>query len=234
MRQLGDRVMERVRLSLFLSLVLVVPAASAQDADQQTEPPAVVPADMGPGANPWNGLIRFPKGAEDVSVFVKCQGVITINGHIHDSRCFTDASDHWAYTTALDRVLGSARVEPATVDGRPREVLTVFSFLFLRKQQKETIILFQNDMSNRDEYGLAYVAPQLYSFPSSSCKCKANRRYFRRYIVDVDGTAEIDLPPDLDRCQMCWSSHVAEMKFIPGHVNGKFVQTAMDVLDEQE
>jgi hypothetical protein len=225
--------MDHVRLGL-LCLLLVGSAAFAQDADQQAESPAMVPADMRPGPNPWNGMIRFPNGTEDISVFVKCQGVITINGHIHDSRCFTDARNHVPYTSALDHVLGAARVAPATVDGRRREVVTVFSFLFLRKEQKETIILFQNDMANRDAYGMAYVAPQLYSFPSTSCHCNANRRYFQRYTVKVDGTAEVDLPADLDRCQQCSSYRAAEMKFIPGHVNGKFVQTVLDLLEEQE
>jgi hypothetical protein len=224
--------MGHVRFALSC-LLLVSLAVSAQDADQQAELPAMVPADMGPGPDPWNGLIRFPKGKEDVNVFIKCQGVITINGRVHDSMCVTDDPNHWQYTTALDRVLGTARVHPAVVDGRARQVLTVFSFLFVRKQQEEKIALFQNDMTSKDALGFTYVAPQLYYNPVSNCGvCGPNRRYFQRYTVHVDGTGAITLPPGYDRCQVCWDTYAEGLKFIPGHLNGKPVEASMQILGE--
>ena len=114
------------------------------------------------------------------------------------------------------------------MNGKRVEVNTVFSILFLRRQGTETIALFQNDMADRERYGVAYVAPQIYFFGPPLCSCSTNRRYVRRFVVAVDGTARVELPPGLERCQACWDNRVTKMKFIPGQVDGEFVETTMN------
>lgn len=218
--------MQHVRFP-WLCLLLVCEAASAQNAGQPVEQPTMVPADMRPGLAPWNGSIHFPEGTEDVSVFISCQGTITSTGLLEDVECFGDRSDGFAYVTALDHATKSARATPALVNGRRHEVTTVFSFLFLRQNKKETIALFQNDMSDRNEYGLTYVSPQLYKMPQRYCYCNPTRSYSYRYTVHVDGTAEVALPSDLQRCQACWSNRAAGIRFIPGHLDEKRVETHM-------
>ena len=153
-------------------------------------------------------------------------------GAIERWSCSTDDPNHWPYTRALERALRSARVSPAVVDNSRRRVVTVFSVLFLRQQERETIVLFQNDMSSRAEHGVGYVAPQIYYLPQASCTCPTNQRYFRRYVVDEDGTAKVELPPELERCQTCLNNRVARMRFIPGQVDGRNVQTTMNLLSQ--
>ena len=215
-----------------LAQALVLSPALSQPSVEQSETPAMTLADMGPGVNPWNGRIRFPEGTDDVNVLIRCEAAITIVGALERLSCSTEEPDHRPYTSALERAARAARASPAVVDNSRRRVITVFSVLFLRQEERETIVLFQNDMSSRTEHGVGYVAPQIYYLPPASCTCPTNQRYFRRYVVDEDGTARVELPPELERCQTCLNNRTERMLFIPGQVDGRNVQTTMNLLSE--
>jgi len=195
----------------------------------RAQAPDMTPADMRPGLNPWNGTIPFPKGEADVNVLIVCQGMISPTGVIETASCFTDDPANGTYIRALKRVVDAARADPAVVDGARTRVFTVFSVLFLRQQGVETIALFQNDMADRERYGVAYVAPQIHYPGPPTCRCSTNRRFIRRFVVAADGTATVEFPPGLERCQMCWNNRVARMKFIPGQVDGEFAETTMNM-----
>jgi hypothetical protein len=204
--------------------------AFSQTLAQQSEPLTMIPADMAPGISPWSGLIVFPEGTDDVSVFISCQTSITITGTIGAPGCFSEHPDSFSYIRAIERAARSARADPAVVDNVRREVATVFSVLFLRQNGTETIALFQNDMSSRAEYGVGYVAPQIYYVPPSWCRCSTSQRHLQKFLVSETGEASIEAPPGLERCQACWNERAAEMRFIPGHVDGRNVEAAMSIL----
>ena len=205
-------------------------AQNEAQAQTRTEPPLMVPADLGPGISPWNGLVPFPRGTEDVRVFIQCVGFIERDGHITDVSYYSDDPGSARYIRALQCIMDVARAKPAVVNGTHRGVQTVFSVLFLRRDGEETIALFQSDLSNRAEFGFSYIAPQLYYGAPTSCGCGVSERYSRRYIVDVDGTAKLEIPPEVWECRACRESRVATMKFLPGRVGGKDVKMAFEVL----
>jgi hypothetical protein len=190
----------------------------------------MVPADMHPGLNPWNGAIRFPEGTEDVNVFFRCQSYITITGLLEGPSCYTtDDVDRWSYTRAIDRAVSAGRATPATVDGQRRRVLTVFSIVFIRRQGTETIALIQNQLLDRDTYGPAYVAAQIYYEGPNVCRCSIAADHFLRYRVRTDGTADVTLVPERRRCQVCLNHIVSGMRFIPGQLDGRSIETVMEV-----
>jgi len=60
---------------------------SAQETGRPASVPEVIPADMHPGIDPWDGAIEFPAGTDDVNVLAKCQGRITESGGVEDIYC---------------------------------------------------------------------------------------------------------------------------------------------------
>ena len=117
------------------------------------------------------GRITETGQLEDIycDVFERCQGLFTQAEPIEDLYCpatriptsspyFRYATDERQYLNAISRASESARMTPATVDGQRREVMTVFSFLFLRDAGKESIALFQSHLPSRDRAGLTFLA----------------------------------------------------------------------------
>ena len=67
----------------FLSVLSL--GVGAQETGVQTSVSDIVPADMYPGINPWDGAIESPEGSEDVEVVLRCKGRITGAGQLEDT-----------------------------------------------------------------------------------------------------------------------------------------------------
>ena len=222
----------------FCFLCMLSLVVAAQETGRQGSMSDIVPADMHPGIDPWGGAIEFPAGSDDLEVVLRCKARITEAGQLEDVYCditrlmtesfITNDPEDRQYVIALNRAIEAVRVTPATIEGQPNEVMTVFSFLFVREEGKETIALFQNQLLNSEQQSFGYSAPQIYERERPARRlCIMPQRDALRYQVRIDGTADVVAIPRTDRRQDCVDRSVAHEGFIPAQLDGQPVEAPM-------
>jgi len=217
---------------------------AAQETGRQAAMSAILPADIDPGINPWGGAIEFPAGSDDVEVVLRCKGRITEAGRLEDIYCgisrsmaeqqIVNAPEARPYFNAIYRAIEAVRVTPATIEGQQRDVTTVFSFVFVRENGKETITLFQNQLLTRDQYSSSYVAPQIYELDRPGFLfCIMPKHDALRYRVRVDGTVDVVAIPRTDRRQRCVDRSVAHQGFIPARLDGQPIEAQLAIIRDR-
>jgi hypothetical protein len=73
------------------------------------------------------------------------------------------------------------------------------------------------------------VAAQIYYEGPNVCRCSIAADHFLRSRVRTDGTADVTLVPERRRCQVCLNHIVSGMRFIPGQLDGRSIETVIEV-----
>ena len=230
-----------MKYASFCFLCALSVLVAAQETGRQVPMSDMLPADMHPGIRPWGGVIEFPAGSDDVEIFLRCQGQITKAGQLEGIYCdaarlvddgyIVNALEDRSYVDAVYSAIEPVRVTPATIAGRPSDVITVFSFVFAREAGKETITLFQNHLLNRDQSEATFVAPQIYEREQPGLSyCIMPNYDALRYRVRTNGTADVAVMPQTDRRQDCVDRSIAHRGFIPARLDDQPIDAMMEII----
>ena len=215
--------------------VLAIPLpVFAQDAS----PSNLSHARFAGGGDALEGKLEFPKTGGDAEVIVSCTGHATPKGRLRNIRCSSADDPGLKFSNSVSRRARSARLEPAVVNGEPREVDFQFSVRFQKRGNDETVEVRLNNGNNVDRLGEHYVAAQRYSkhaWPSvcndlSFLRQGGQKVIVEAAIVDRDGRSrdanvisEIwHLPTP---CRTALTEQIASGSWIPGSLDGEYVET---------
>ena len=206
----------------------------------QDEPtPAHTHAVFVEGDKSIENLVQFPKHNGDIEITVSCLGHATAKGRLRDARCSAADDPDLNFSDAVNRRTRSARLVPATVNGRPEEVDIQFSVVFSKRADVELITLRMNNGNNADRLGDDYIAAQRYSphaFPSA-CNERAfadqglTKIIVEAAIIDVQGRsrdAQIFSPnwSVPGPCKSALTGQIDAGAWIPASLDGEFVESA--------
>jgi hypothetical protein len=185
------------------------------------------------GEKSMQNLIEFPDIVSDVDVTITCTAHATAKGRLKNARCSSPTDPDLKFTMAVSRKFRSARVTPATVNGKREEVDFQFSVVFKKKGESETIKVYPHNMKNVDRLGLDYIGAQRYSVHPWPNRCVDFTR--DDLIMEVAIINELGVARDFDvmaanfgmsvACKDGFAAHLENGKWIPALHNGKFIES---------
>jgi len=123
-----------------------------------------VPATFGdPAAERWLGsLIQFPEIEGNVSVMLNCVSQVQTSGKLSKSGCYLENQFDTPFAAAVQKAAKKARMNPAVIDGKKREIYLQFRVEFIQEGDKREILLYSNpaEPENLKEYGMHHIAAQ--------------------------------------------------------------------------
>lgn len=220
-------------LSLFAALTATVLAIIAIDASIPAFAASFTPATFVEGKRSLKTLLTFPKVDGDVSVTVTCTSIGAANGRIREAKCSAANDPSQEFAIAVNRRAKSARINPATVDGREEKVDFQFTVIFSRIGDAESIDVYVNNQKNLDRFGPDYISAQRYSPYELPDVCKERRASFlilEVAVVTVDGAVkESDLHVDsvgiATVCEEALRQITESSRFIPAFYEGSPVES---------
>ena len=144
-----------IQIFLFLPFFLMVAANAYAER---------VPASFGDqGAERWLGsLIKFPEIEGKVSVMLNCISRVQTNGKMRESGCYVENQFDTPFAAAVQKAAKKARMTPAVIDGKKREIYLQFRVEFIQDDDQREILLYLNpaEPENLQEYGMHHIAAQ--------------------------------------------------------------------------
>ena len=169
---------------------------------------------------------------------MSCSGHATAKGRLRNIRCSAADDPDLKFSNAVKRRASSARLMPATVDGKAEEVDFQFSVTFEKQGDVERIRHNLNNGNNVDRLGTDYSSAQRYSphaFPSV-CNDRAfvnqgaAKIVIEVAIIDASGNARdaqvISSNWRIPRsCESALVDQIEAGAWIPARHNGEFVES---------
>jgi hypothetical protein len=210
--------------------LLLVPShtyLSAQEAPQFTHAMFIE------GKRSMQNLIEFPDIEQDVEVRVTCTGHATAKGRLRDARCSAPNDPELKFTMAVSRRFNSARLIPATVNGKKEEVDFQFVVIFRKEGEIESHEIYLPNLKNVDRLGLDYIGAQRYSIHPWPRRCGDSP--LDDLIMEVAVVDENGIPRDFDVlsanfaltaiCREGFSTHLKNGRWIPASYDGAFTES---------
>lgn len=209
------------------AFVCALPALSQENSAPYTH------ATFQPGKRSIGNLIKFPKAGFSGALAVICSSKATAKGRLKDARCSSPQDPDLAFTMAVSRRFNSARVIPATVNGKKEEVDFQFTVVFSRNDEEQRIVVHENNGKNVDRFGNGYTSAQRYSPNPFPARCSGWRRddlIVEVAIVEKTGRAKavevMSATAGVDaRCKDALQTQLSDARWIPATSNGEFVES---------
>ena len=225
--------MNNKSLSLFAALTATVLAMIAIDASVPAFAASFTSATFVEGKRSLRSLLKFPKVDGDVLVTVTCTSIGAANGRIREPKCSAANDPSQEFAIAVNRRAKSARIIPATVDGREEKVDFQFTVIFSKTGDAESIDVYVNNQKNLDRFGPDYISAQRYSPYELPDVCKERRAAFlilEVAVVSAEGAVkESDLHVDAvgipNTCEVQLREITKSSRFIPAYYEGSPVES---------
>ena len=220
-------------VNLFLAFSSIALVLIALHASGPAFAETYTPATFEEGKRSLRSKLKFPKVDGDVSVTVTCTSIGAANGRIREAKCSAANDPTQKFAIAVNRRVKSARIIPATVDGREEKVDFQFAVVFTRTGETESINVYVNNQKNVDRFGPDYISAQRYSPYELPDACKERRAAFlilEVAVVSAEGVVtESDLQVDEvgipNTCEVQLREITKSSRFIPAHHEGKPVES---------
>lgn len=139
-------------LALFIYVASMTTAAAG---DRQ-------PARIGDGERSLASLIRFPELKGDTTVMLRCAVRVRDDGEMKDNGCYVDSPADQLFISEINKAARKARLVPASIDGKRREIYFQYRVEFAKKGEEQTVTVYENPgvQENIDAYGIDHVAAQ--------------------------------------------------------------------------
>lgn len=191
------------------------------------------PATFVEGKRSLKTLLKFPKVDGDVSVAVICTSIGTAKGRIREAKCSAANDPSQKFAIAVNRRAKSARINPATVDGRDEQVDFQFTVIFSRTGDAESIDVYVNNQKNLDRFGPDYISAQRYSPYELPDVCKERRASYLILEVAVvtkegavtDSQLHVDSVGIAKVCEDALRVITKSSRFIPAFYEGSPVES---------
>ena len=141
-------------------------------------------------------LLEFPEIKGDISVVMSCVSRIKANGRMDGTGCYMQNNYDQPFMQAIGKAAKKARMNPAIVAGKTREIFLQFRVEFIQKDEQQTIDYYLNPgwEENVKAYGFRHVAGQRVigrNEPwNAACPKRAKWSLWVRAYLGPDGRAE--------------------------------------------
>ena len=183
-------------------------------------------------------LLGFPEVSGDVEVQLNCFSLVQKNGKMKDTNCYMLKNYDQPFVLAVTTAAKKARMNPAIIDGEPREVYLQFMVRFVQKEDSRQIryVLNPGYEENVSAYGIEHVAGQraIGKREPWNAACPRRARYLvlvRSYLGE-DGRADnvsiehSDSIVPTASCQDAIRQTILQSRFTPAFADGEPVPSA--------
>lgn len=147
--------MKFFQIAFWVTVTILVPGTAFADR---------VPATFGdPEAERALGrLIVFPEIEGKVSVMLNCISQVQTSGKMRETGCYIKDQFDSPFAEAVKKAAKKARMMPAEIDGKNREIYLQFRVEFIQEGEKQEILMYANpaEPENLQEYGMHHIAAQ--------------------------------------------------------------------------
>jgi len=178
-------------------------------------------------------LLGFPQVTGDVEVQLNCFSLIQPSGKMKDTNCYQMKNYDEPFVLAVTTAARKARMNPAIIDGEPREVYLQFVVKFVQKEDKRQIFYVLNPgyEENVNAYGIDHIAGQRAIGKrepwNDACPKRARFLVLVRSYLGEDGRADsvsIDHANGIvptEACQDAIRQTIVESRFTPAYAEGE-------------
>ena len=141
-------------------------------------------------------LLVFPEIKGDISVVMNCFARVKANGKMEGTSCYLQNNYDEPFARAIGVAGKKARMNPAIVDGRAREIFLQFRVEFIKEGENQTIDYYLNPgyEENVKAYGFRHVAGQRVIGKkepwNDACPKRARYAVWVRAYLGPDGRAD--------------------------------------------
>ncbi len=178
----------------FSRIILITCLLTTQSANSQDMRPADF--DYPEADRRMDTLLEFPEISGNISVVMNCVSRIQANGKMEDTGCYLQNNYDEPFMRAIGAAARKARMNPAIVDGKAREIFLQFRVEFNKEGEQQTIDYYLNPgwEENVKAYGFRHVAGQRVigrNEPwNDACPKRARWSLWVRAYLGPDGRAE--------------------------------------------
>lgn len=183
------------------------------------------------------GRIEFPSLVGDASATVRCAARVTRSGKMEDNGCYANEPGDRAFVPQINAAAKKARLNPASFDGRKREVYVQYRVAFVKKGDDETVTIYNNPglTENIEAYGEDHVAAQRAITGEDWQKvCPKRTRYLvwaKAHVAETGEQSSLSLLPGegvpLTReCRDAIIATLQESQFTPAYADGEPVPSS--------
>ncbi len=182
-------------------------------------------------------LIEFPDIEGDLTVMLLCFSRVQPNGKMESTGCCAPKNYDEPFAIAVNKAAKKARMNPAIIDGKAREIYLQFRAEFISDKGVRTIDFYLNPgyQENIAAYGFDHIAGQraLGREPwQDVCPKRANFSLLARAFLGEDGRAE---SPSLEhtggimptpKCQDAIKQTLLDSRYTPAYADGEPVPSS--------
>jgi hypothetical protein len=178
-------------------------------------------------------LLGFPDVSGDVEVQLNCFSLVQESGKMKDTNCYMAKNYDEPFVLAVTTAAKKARMNPALIDGEPREVYLQFMVKFVQKEEDRQIMYVLNPgyEENVNAYGIDHISGQraIGKREPWNAACPRRARYLvlvRSYLGE-DGRADNVSIEHADgivptaSCQDAIRQTILQSRFTPAYVDGE-------------
>jgi len=178
-------------------------------------------------------LIAWPEITGKIEVVLNCFSQIQDNGQMKGTGCYLRNNYDEPFAMAVNKAARKARLVPAIVDGKERDVYLQFQVKFVKTDDAQDIYFIMNPgyAENVDAYGFGHIGGQRVigkNEPwSGACPQRAHYAVWVRAYLGEDGVADsptIDHADGIvptDTCQEAIRQTILTSRFTPAYSGGE-------------
>jgi hypothetical protein len=182
-------------------------------------------------------LIEFPDIEGDLTVMLLCFSKVQPNGKMKDTGCYAPKNYDEPFAMAVNKAAKKARMNPAIIGGKAREIYLQFRAEFISDKGNRTIDFYLNPgyQENIAAYGFDHIAGQREIGRESwmdVCPKRANFSLLARAFLGENGRAE---SPALEhtggimptpKCQDAIKQTLLNSRYTPAYADGQPVPSS--------
>ena len=183
-------------------------------------------------------LIEFPEVTGDLTVMLLCFSRIQTNGKMESTGCYLQNNYEGPFADAVNKAAKKARLNPAIVDGKAREIYLQFRVEFIAEKEERSIYFYLNPgyEENVKAYGYDHIAGQrviMRNEPwSNACPKRAKFSVLAKAFLGEDGRAD---SPSLSHsqgvmptpaCQEAIKETILRSRYTPAMADGYAVPSS--------
>lgn len=141
-------------------------------------------------------LLVFPEIKGDISVVMNCFARVKQNGRMDGTSCYLQNNYDEPFARAINTAAKKAKMNPAVIGGKTREIFLQFRVEFIKEGENQTIDYYLNPgyEENVKAYGFRHVAGQRAIGKKEpwddACPKRAHYAVWVRAYLGPDGRAE--------------------------------------------
>ena len=177
-------------------------------------------------------LIIFPEISGNISVIMSCFSRIQTNGKMKDTGCYLKNNYDGPFQKAVSTGARKARMNPALIGGKAREIFLQFLVGFKQEKEEQTISFYLNPgyPENIKAYGSSHIAGQRAINKNetwnSACPKRARWAVYVKTYLGADGIADVPSIQHIDgvvpvaACQNAIKQTIRMSQYTPAFADG--------------